>query len=48
MVINTSALIAVLAEEPELTVSIRALERPNIPLLSSTSWLETSIVIDCR
>lgn len=48
MVIDTSALVAILTGEPEQAAFIRAIECANSCLLSTASWVETSIVIDAR
>lgn len=48
MVIDTSALVAVLMGEPEQADVIRAIEHADICLLSAASWVEASIVIESR
>lgn len=48
MVIDTSALVAILTDEPEQTDFIRAIEQADVCLLSAASWVETSIVIESR
>lgn len=48
MVIDTSALVAILTNEPEQADFIRAIERADLRLLSAASWVEVSIVIESR
>lgn len=48
MVIDTSALVAILAGEPEQAGFIRAIDRAERRVLSAASWVETSIVIEAR
>ncbi len=46
MVIDPSALIAILSDEPERRAFTEAIERANTRLLSAASFVETSIVIE--
>ena len=46
MIIDTSAIIAILNDEPERRVFNEAIERSDICLLSAASFLEASIVIE--
>jgi len=48
MVIDTSALLAILQDEPERHVFNRTIEGAASRLLSTASWVETSIVIEAR
>lgn len=48
MVIDTSALVAILTGEPEQAAFIRAIEQAATRLLSTATWVETSIVIGSR
>ncbi len=48
MVIDTSALVALLLNEPEATRIARAIELASTRLLSAANFLETSIVIESR
>ncbi len=48
MVIDTSALVAVLLNEPEAARIARAIDLTSIRLLSAASFLETSIVLESR
>lgn len=48
MVIDTSALIAILADEPERRTFIEKIEAADARLLSATTFVETSIVIEAR
>lgn len=48
MVVDTSALVAILTGEPEQADFIRAIDRADIRLLSAASWVEASIVIESR
>ena len=48
MVIDTSAVLAILFEEPESPTIRQAIEDDPIRLMSSGSFLETSIVIEAR
>ena len=48
MVIDTSALVAILCNEPEAPLFEEALERDAIRLISAGTLLETSIVIEAR
>lgn len=48
MVIDTSALIAILADEPERRTFIEKIEAADVRLLSAASFVETSIVIEAR
>ncbi|MDE0036915.1 MAG: type II toxin-antitoxin system VapC family toxin [Gammaproteobacteria bacterium] len=48
MVIDTSALVAILRDEPERSDFNRAIEATDTRVLSVASFLETSMVIDSR
>lgn len=48
MVIDTSALIAMLTDEPEAEAFEAALESDPVRLMSTASYLETAIVIETR
>ena len=48
MVIDTSALVAILRDEPERSTFNRAIEAADTRILSVASFLETSMVIDSR
>ncbi|MGD0547201.1 MAG: type II toxin-antitoxin system VapC family toxin [Terracidiphilus sp.] len=46
MIVDTSALIAILTDEPDGLAFSRALDQPEIVRLSAASYLETSTVLD--
>jgi ribonuclease VapC len=46
MIVDSSALIAILTDEPDGLALSRALDEPEIVRLSAASYLETSIVLD--
>ena len=48
MVIDTSALVAILCNEPDAALFEEAIERDTTRLISTASLLETSIVIETR
>lgn len=48
MVIDTSALIAILGDEPERQAFIAAIEADETRLMSTATFVETSIVIEAR
>ena len=48
MVIDTSALIAILVNEPERSEFIRAIEEAASSRISTATFVETSIVLDAR
>jgi ribonuclease VapC len=48
MVVDTSALVAILAGEPERRTFIEAIEAAETRLLSAASFVEASIVLDGR
>jgi ribonuclease VapC len=48
MVVDTSALIAILQQEPEAAVYAEAIQRDPVRLLSAVSALEASIVMESR
>jgi ribonuclease VapC len=48
MVLDTSALLTLLLNEPEATTFARALEADPVRLLSAANLVETSIVIEAR
>ncbi len=48
MVIDTSALVAMLGDEPEAELFEAAVEADRVRLMSTASYLETAIVIESR
>lgn len=48
MVIDTSALIAILQDEPERRRFVMAIETADTCCMSTASLLETSIIVECR
>jgi ribonuclease VapC len=46
MIVDSSALIAILTDEPDGLALSRALDEPEIVRMSAASYLETSIVLD--
>lgn len=48
MVIDTSALVAILLGEPERATFTRLIVADPVRLLSAANWIETSIVIESR
>lgn len=48
MVLDTSALVAILSGEPEHEAFIQAIEQADVRLLSAATLLEASIVIEAR
>ena len=46
--IDSSALIAILQDEPDRPVFVRKLAQDPVRLISAANWLETAIVIDDR
>jgi ribonuclease VapC len=48
MVVDTSALVAILLEEPEAAAFARAIEAASVPLISAVSRVELSMVIEAR
>lgn len=46
MIIDTSALIAILRAEPDAGEIARAIERAQTRRISAANWLETAVVID--
>ena len=48
MVIDTSALVAILRDEPERSAFNRAVEAAEVRLMSTATFLETSMVIESR
>ena len=48
MIVDTSAMIAILTDEPDALALARVLDGPVIVRLSAASYLETSIVLDKR
>lgn len=48
MVIDTSAVIAVLTDEPERRRFVEAIERAEVRFMSTASYVETAIVIESR
>jgi ribonuclease VapC len=47
MVIDPSALIAILKDEPERRIFNKTIEQADVCLLSAAAFVEVSIVIDC-
>ncbi len=45
MVVDSSAIIAIMAGEPDAELYARAIERASTPLVSAASWLETAMVL---
>lgn len=48
MIVDTSALIAILAQEPEADALADALARAEAPMLSAATYVEAAAVIDAR
>lgn len=48
MVIDTSALVAILQDEPERRGFIEAIEASSVRLMSAATLVEISIVVECR
>jgi ribonuclease VapC len=48
MIVDTSALIAILAGEPDADVFVEAIARSDAPVLSAASYVETAVVVDAR
>lgn len=48
MVIDSSALVAILADEPERAAFVEAIEADEMRLLSAATFVEVSIVIEAR
>jgi ribonuclease VapC len=48
MIVDSSALIAILRGEPEREAMIEAIVEANRRLMSAATWLETAIVVDSR
>ncbi len=46
MIVDTSALVAILRDEPEATAFVRALADAPVRRLSVANWLEAAIVVD--
>ncbi|MGA3372649.1 MAG: type II toxin-antitoxin system VapC family toxin [Terracidiphilus sp.] len=46
MIVDSSAMVAILTDEPDGLALSRVLDRPEIVRLSAASYLETSIVLD--
>jgi ribonuclease VapC len=46
LILDTSAIIAILKDEPETEVFLRALEENHPVRLSAANWLEAAIVVD--
>jgi ribonuclease VapC len=47
MIVDTSALIAILRDEPEASVMAQAIEDAAERRISAANWLEAAAVIDC-
>ena len=48
MIVDTSALIAILAGEPEADIFVDAIARSDAPAVSAASYVETAVVVDAR
>lgn len=48
MIVDTSALVAILAQEPEADAFSDAIARADTPALSAATYVETAVVIDAR
>ena len=48
MVIDTSALVAILADEPERETFVNALEQADVRTLSAATFVEISVVLEAR
>lgn len=48
MIVDTSALLAVLQNEPERRAFVEAIDKADTRLISAANFVETSIVIECR
>jgi ribonuclease VapC len=48
MIIDSSAILAILSNEPEAAILSQAIEADTIRLMSAASLLETAIVIEAR
>lgn len=48
MVVDTSAVLAVVFEEPEAAAFAELLATSSLTLISAVSWLETGIVVEAR
>ncbi len=48
MVIDTSAIVAILSQEPEALAFATAIEADPVRLISAAAWLESSIAIGAR
>jgi ribonuclease VapC len=46
MILDTSAIIAILKDEPEAEVFVRAVEENRPVRLSAANWLEAAVVVD--
>jgi ribonuclease VapC len=46
MIVDSSALLAILRQEPEALVCLDALSRAGVRRISAANWLEAAIVID--
>ena len=46
MIVDTSALVAILRAEPDASEMAHAIERAQIRRISAANWLETAVVID--
>ena len=46
MIVDTSAVVAVVRDEPERAQFLAALERDEVNLISAATYLETAIVVD--
>lgn len=48
MIVDTSALVAILTREPEADAFTEAIARADAPMLSAATYVETAVVIDAR
>lgn len=48
MVVDTSALVAILSDEPERRAFIEAIEAADVRLMSAATFVEASIVVEAR
>jgi ribonuclease VapC len=48
VIVDTSALVAILTREPEADAFTEAIARADAPMLSAATYVETAVVIDAR
>ena len=46
MIVDTSAIIAILKDEPDASSLVEALDRPQIARMSAVSYVEAAVVVD--